>query len=106
MKIRNRLFIHITLSAFAMIMIFMFFFLRAVAADESERFQNKIDLYSSMLPKLFANAMFNYDNRMINYLANAVDVDPEISSLEIRNENADVTLLQTKPLGHLPRKKK
>ena len=106
MKIRNRLFIHITLSAFAMIMIFMFFFLRAVAADESERFQNKIDLYSSMLPKLFANAMFNYDNRMINYLANAVDVDPEISRLEIRNENGEVTLRQMKPLGGTPTESK
>ena len=50
MKIRNRLFISITLSVFALILAFMFYFLRSLANDENARYQGKIALYAEMLP--------------------------------------------------------
>ena len=96
MKIRDRLFIHITLSTCVLIVLFMFLFLRSMVNDEDARFQNKINLYSSMLPRLFSNAMYNLDDRMVDYLVNALEVDPEISSIEIKNERGEAILFHDK----------
>ena len=94
MKISNRLFFRITLSAFALIMAFMFLFLRTMASDENERFESKITVYSSMLPRLFASPMYNLDDRMVDYLVSALEVDPEISRIEVKNERGGTILMQ------------
>ena len=96
MKIRSRLFIHITLSTCALIMVFMFLFLRSMVAEENERFQGMITLYSSLLPRLFSNAMYNLDDRMVDYLVNALDVDPEVSRIEVKDERTETVLYHSK----------
>lgn len=95
MKISNRLFFRITLSAFALIMAFPCS-LRTMASDENERFESKITVYSSMLPRLFASPMYNLDDRMVDYLVSALEVDPEISRIEVKNERGGTILMRTK----------
>ena len=56
-----------------LIMAFMFLFLRTMASDENERFEGKITVYSSMLPRLFASPMYNLDDRMVDYLVRKGD---------------------------------
>ena len=102
MKISNRLFFRITLSAFALIMAFMFLFLRTMASDENERFESKITVYSSMLPRLFASPMYNLDDRMVDYLVSALEVDPEISRIEVKNERGGTILMRTKNAPGIP----
>ena len=102
MKISNRLFFRITLSAFALIMAFMFLFLRTMASDENERFESKITVYSSMLPRLFASPMYNLDDRMVDYLVSALEVDPEISRIEVKNERGGTILMRTKNASGIP----
>lgn len=99
MKIRNRLFLSISLSALALILGFMFIFLQSLADDENARFQGKITAYSEMLPRLFASAMYNYDNGMIDYLAKAIEEDPEISRMEIRGGVNEVLLAYSNSIG-------
>ena len=99
MKIRNRLFISITLAVFALILAFMFYFLRSLANDESARYQGKIALYAEMLPKLFASAMYNFDKSSIELLSSAVAEDPEINRIEIRGDIDEIFLIRTKSMG-------